>query len=59
MIESADQLEGCSGAPIFDSKGRLISLLCSGEVGTDRIYGLNLMKLSFFIDHSEYWNQKS
>lgn len=59
IIESPDQLEGCSGAPIFDSEGRLISLLCGGEVGTNRIYGLNLMKLSFFIDHSEYWNQKS
>ena len=59
VIESPDQLEGCSGAPIFDSCGRLVSILCGGTVGTNRIYGLNLMKLSFFIDHSEYWNQKS
>ncbi len=58
-IESADELEGCSGAPIFDSSGRLVSILCGGTVGTDRIYGLNLMRLSFFIEHSEYWNPKS
>ncbi len=40
-----EEFVGCSGAPILDRQGRLVSLVCGGRMDTDEILGL---RLSYF-----------
>jgi hypothetical protein len=54
-INSEDDLRGCSGAPIFNGEGELVSLLCGGFVGTPYVYGINLFKLKPLIECPEFW----
>ena len=46
------RFEGCSGAPIFDTKGRLVALLTHGDedVNSSIIYGFRFDKTKDYID---------
>ena len=44
-IDELSDLEGCSGAPIFHSKGELISLICGGWEKSKSVYVLNFKKI--------------
>ncbi len=41
---------GCSGAPIIDSQGNAVALVCQGEVDKNRIWGISLKKYQVAID---------
>lgn len=41
---------GCSGAPIIDTKGRVVSLVSGGRTEDDVILGINLTKYKIAID---------
>jgi len=36
--------QGCSGAPITDTKGNTVALVCSGDIKTNKILGISLKK---------------
>jgi len=42
--------EGCSGAPVFDSKRNLVGLVCSGNSTDDTIYAISLNKFKMMLD---------
>lgn len=42
--------KGCSGAPIIDTKGKLVALVCSGDEDKNLIYGISLRKYEIAID---------
>jgi hypothetical protein len=42
--------EGCSGAPIIDSRKNLIALVCGGDAQKDEIYGVDLAKYKVALD---------
>lgn len=44
--KSYEEFKGCSGAPILDSKGNLVSLVVEGDKKKTGIYGLNLPRFS-------------
>jgi hypothetical protein len=45
-----DAFSGCSGAPIIDTKGRLVALVCSGDTSDDTIVGVSLAKFGIGLD---------
>lgn len=47
--------QGCSGAPITDTKGNTVALVCWGDKETDQIYGISLKKYQTPIE-IEYGN---
>jgi hypothetical protein len=49
-INDASDYQGCSGAPIFDENCDLVSLVVGGNIGTNRLWGINLSKFSFVLD---------
>lgn len=49
-IQKADDYRGCSGAPIMNLNGELVSLVNSGKVGTPYLYGVNLQKVYSILD---------
>jgi hypothetical protein len=47
-----DAFRGCSGAPIVDRQGRVVALVCSGDVPSNTITGISLHHLATAIrDH--------
>lgn len=54
-ITDENQLQGCSGAPIYDMEGKLVSLLCGGFGNTPYIYGINLSKLQPLLETQDLW----
>lgn len=56
-ISSADEYEGCSGAPILDSEGRLVALACKVAVGTNLIYGFPISECKKLLDMAIDANQ--
>lgn len=44
IIKSKSDYEGCSGAPILDSEGRLVALACKVVEGTKLIYGFSIQE---------------
>ena len=45
-----DQFEGCSGAPIIDTKGNIVALVCGGSLETNEIWGIALDKYKIALD---------
>ena len=50
--------QGCSGAPIMDEEGNLISLVIGGNIESNEIYGVNLSKFKITIDVDIHSNSK-
>lgn len=48
--KSYEEYRGCSGAPIFDSQGRLVSLVVQGDKHKTGIYGVNLRDFRAALD---------
>lgn len=42
--------KGCSGAPIIDTKGNVVALVCKGNAGSDEIYGIALKDYQIPLD---------
>ena len=55
IIKSLSDLEGCSGAPIFNIHGKLVSLVSGGWENTPYIYGVNLELLQPIIEDDSLW----
>ena len=49
-IEEHKYFQGCSGAPVIDSNGNIISLVTGGDIDKDEIYGVNLNRHKIAID---------
>jgi len=45
-----EHFSGCSGSPIIDMQGNTVALVCSGNIETNRIYGISLKKYQVAID---------
>jgi hypothetical protein len=45
-----EHFQGCSGAPIIDSKGHVVALVCSGSEETHEIRGVALNKYKIALD---------
>lgn len=45
-----DAFKGCSGAPIIDTNGRVVALVCSGDMSDDTITGVSLAKFGVALD---------
>jgi hypothetical protein len=45
-----DYFYGCSGAPIIDAEGRLVALVCKGDVGTSTVFGISLRHYQIALD---------
>lgn len=41
-----DAFQGCSGAPIVDRSGKVVALVCSGDIGSNTITGIAVQHLS-------------
>jgi hypothetical protein len=42
--------QGCSGAPIIDTHGNAVALVCKGDTNTNRIFGISLKRYKVAID---------
>lgn len=45
-----EHFEGCSGAPIIDTKGNVVALVCKGDITTNRVYGISLKQYEIAIN---------
>jgi hypothetical protein len=45
-----DYFRGCSGAPIIDEEGRVVALVCYGNLDESAIYGISLRRYQFALD---------
>ena len=45
-----EHFQGCSGAPILDSKGNIVALVCHGDIERNAIYGISLKKYKIVLD---------
>ena len=45
-----EHFQGCSGAPIIDSKGNVVALVCKGDIPTNRVYGVSLKRYEVAIN---------
>ncbi|WP_162626982.1 hypothetical protein [Aeromonas allosaccharophila] len=45
-----EHFKGCSGAPIIDTSGKVIALVCSGNEQTNEIYGIAISKYRVALD---------
>ncbi|PTX43438.1 hypothetical protein C8P64_1966 [Christiangramia gaetbulicola] len=52
VISSKNDYEGCSGAPILDSQGRLVALACQIASGTKLVYGFSIQECLKLLDMS-------
>ena len=53
-----EHFQGCSGAPIIDTKGNAVALVCKGDEDKNLIYGVSLKKYEVAIA-ATYGNLKS
>jgi len=42
--------QGCSGAPIIDTKGNIVALVCHGDIYRNTIFGISLSKYKIVLD---------
>jgi hypothetical protein len=52
VINSKEEFEGCSGAPIIDSLGNVVAIVCKVATGTNLVYGFSISKCIQFIDYT-------
>lgn len=45
-----EYFQGCSGAPIIDSQGRTVALVCKGDQQTNIVYGISLKRYQVALD---------
>ena len=45
-----EHFEGCSGAPIIDTKGNVVALVCHGDIDRNAIFGISLSKYKVVLD---------
>lgn len=45
-----DYFRGCSGAPIIDEEGRVVALVCQGNLDESAIYGISLRRYQVALD---------
>lgn len=51
-ILDSEDYEGCSGAPILDSQGRIVALACAVFTGSKIIYGFSIQKCKKLLDYA-------
>ena len=45
-----ERFRGCSGAPIIDTKGNVVALVCHGDIERNAIFGISLNKYKIALD---------
>jgi hypothetical protein len=45
-----EYFKGCSGAPILDSDGKLVALVCMGVPAVNSIYGVSVKRYKAALD---------
>lgn len=45
-----EHFQGCSGAPIIDTKGNVVALVCHGDTDRNAIFGISLNKYKIALD---------
>lgn len=45
-----EHFKGCSGAPIIDTEGNVVALICKGDIQTNKIYGISLKRYEIAIN---------
>jgi hypothetical protein len=45
-----EKFQGCSGAPIIDTKQNIVALVCSGNIEKNEIYGISLQRYKSAIE---------
>ena len=45
-----EAFQGCSGAPILDTKNNVVALVCGGDISADEIYGIDLGRYKVALD---------
>jgi len=45
-----EYFRGCSGAPIIDETGKVVALVCKGDLGDSIIYGISLRRYQVALD---------
>jgi len=46
-----EHFQGCSGAPIIDTKGNIVALVCHGDIDRNAILGISLSKYKVVLDN--------
>jgi len=52
IITKKEDYEGCSGAPILDSQGRIVALACAVRTGSTMIYGFSIQECKKLLDYA-------
>lgn len=52
IIRDKEDYEGCSGAPILNSEGRIVALACAIRNNTKIVYGFPILELKKLLDYS-------
>lgn len=52
IIQDKGDYEGCSGAPILDSQGRIVDLACAVHTKSKIIYGFSIQECKKLIDYA-------
>ena len=50
IIKDAIDYQGCSGAPIIDSQGKLVALACKVRIPSKMIYGFSIQECIRLLD---------
>jgi len=45
-----EHFQGCSGAPIIDTRGKAVALVCKGDIDKNQIYGISLKKYKIALE---------
>jgi len=52
IITDKENYEGCSGAPILDSQGRIVALACAVLTNSKVIYGFSIQECKKLLDYA-------